>query len=318
MLFVLEDSFDPYFNLALEEHLFSNFEESVFRLWRNSPAVIIGKHQIALAETDYWYCRENNVPVIRRISGGGTVFHDPGNINFTLILSGDQGKLVDFRRYMQPIADMLGDLGISTTFSGRNDMLLDGFKISGNAEHTRKNRIIHHGTILYDSELSSLGKAITRKQGIVQGKAVQSVRSKVTNIRARHDLGTTETFLQKLSDLATNHFEELQPYALTGQDRSQTMKLAEEKYRTWQWNFGYSPAYTFTNESENGKLKVLLNVARGGEIKEAILEGPPTFEAVALSKKLAGQPHEEQCLKQVIEQYGPRDEWTAQLLPLLF
>src|SRR5690606_30712043 len=128
----------------------------------------------------------------RRISGGGTVFHDPGNINFTLIHSGDQGKLVDFRKYMQPIADMLRDLGVTTTFSGRNDMLLNGFKISGNAEHTRKNRIIHHGTILYDSVLSSLGKAITRKKGIVQGKAVQSVRSKVTNIRVHHDLGTAE------------------------------------------------------------------------------------------------------------------------------
>ncbi|HRC66441.1 MAG TPA: lipoate--protein ligase family protein, partial [Bacteroidales bacterium] len=139
---------NPYFNLASEEYLLKNYEEDVFMLWRNEPSIIIGKHQNALAEINIEYVKENHIKVVRRITGGGAVFHDLGNLNFTFISNSPNSKpVMNFKKYTQPIVDVLVNLGVDARFEGRNDIVIDGKKISGNAECVYKNRFLHHGTI---------------------------------------------------------------------------------------------------------------------------------------------------------------------------
>jgi len=178
MLIVNRPHTDPWFNIAAEEYFLKNFQEDIFMLWQNEASIIVGKHQNTLAEINYPYVKENGIPVIRRISGGGTVFHDLGNLNFTFIQNGEKGKLVDFRKFTDPILAVLNKMGVPAVFEGKNDLRVDGLKISGNAEHVFKNRVLHHGTLLFSSVLNDLGKALKVKTDRFTDKAVKSIRFK--------------------------------------------------------------------------------------------------------------------------------------------
>ncbi|MEJ5245041.1 MAG: lipoate--protein ligase [Bacteroidota bacterium] len=266
MLCILNNSTEPYFNLAAEEYFFNNFNENIFMLWRNSPAIIVGKHQNTLAEINYDYVKENNIKVVRRMTGGGAVFHDLGNINFTFIETGESEKLVDFRKYVQPILDILLKLGVNAKFEGRNDLTIDGKKFSGNAEHVYKNRILHHGTILFSAKMSDLTQALNVKDVKYTDKAVKSVRSRVTNV-SEH-LHTPLTVLEFIN-LVFNHilemYEDAQIYEITDEDIQKINQLVENKYSTWEWNFGYSPEYNFSKSvrTEGGTLEVSMFVENG-------------------------------------------------------
>lgn len=142
---------DPYFNLAAEEYFLKNFQEDFFMLWRSWPSVVVGKHQNALAEINHEFVRLHQIPVARRLSGGGTVFHDPGNVNFTFIRNVANISEVNFKIFTIPVIEALKKLGVEAYTTGRNDLLIDGKKISGNAEHVHRNRVLHHGTLLFDS-----------------------------------------------------------------------------------------------------------------------------------------------------------------------
>ena len=182
MLIINRPQTDPYFNIAAEEYLLKQMDEDCFMVWQNEPSIIVGKHQNTLAEINYSFAKENNIPVVRRITGGGTVFHDLGNLNFTFISSGEKGKLVNFKKFTQPIIEVLNQMGIPARFEGKNDLRVNGLKISGNAEHVYKNKVLHHGTLLFSTDLNFLKKAIKSVPERFQDKAVQSVRSKVANI----------------------------------------------------------------------------------------------------------------------------------------
>src|SRR5690554_4159748 len=173
---------DPYFCLAAEEYLMKKFTDDIFMLWQSDDTVVIGKHQNAMGEINYRYVHEQNITVARRISGGGTVFHDSGNLNFAYIKNVSSTSEISFTRFIQPITEALGSLGITATTSGRNDLLVDGKKVSGNAQHIFKNRVLHHGTLLFNSNLQTLGSSIKVIPGLYRDKAVQSNRSIVTNI----------------------------------------------------------------------------------------------------------------------------------------
>ncbi|MCU0462082.1 MAG: lipoate--protein ligase family protein, partial [Bacteroidales bacterium] len=178
-------STDPCFNLAVDEYLLKNRKEDFFILSVNTPSVIIGKHQVAHREADTAFVTENNIPVIRRISGGGAVFHDEGNLNFTFILQSKQGSQVDFRKYTLPVIEFLSSHGIDAKFEGKNDLKVDGLKISGNAEHVFRQRILHHGTLLFDSRLDLLGKALRKDTSSYTTRAVASNPSSVVNLRKK-------------------------------------------------------------------------------------------------------------------------------------
>jgi lipoate-protein ligase A len=266
MLCIKDLHTDPYFNLAADEYVMKNFKEDCFMLWRNAPSIIVGKHQNTLAEINVDYVKENNIKVVRRISGGGAVFHDLGNLNFTFIRNSEEGAQVDFRKFTRPIIEVLQAIGINAKFEGRNDITIDGKKFSGNAEHVWKTRTLHHGTLLFSAVMTDLSAALKVNPLKFNDKAVKSVRSRVTNI--------SEHLLEKMDvlefrDRVMKHIMEMYPdsqeYEYTAEDIAGIEKLRDEKFTTWEWNFGYSPKYDFEKmiRTEGGSIEFHFNVEKG-------------------------------------------------------
>ena len=187
MFLINLETHDPFFNLALEEVLLKSRQEDYLILYINDPSVIIGKHQAAHREVNTKFITENKIPVIRRISGGGTVFHDRGNLNFTFIRQSEEGKQIDFRKYTKPVIDFLVSLGIDARFEGKNDIKVDGLKISGNAEHVYRNRVLHHGTLLFSSSIHMLKNSIRSDKSCYTTRAVDSNPASVMNLNEKID-----------------------------------------------------------------------------------------------------------------------------------
>lgn len=243
---LLSKSNNPDFNLATEEFLFKNRKENIHFFYVNSPSVIIGKHQNALAEVNLSYLEENNIPLYRRLSGGGTVYHDEGNINYCFIKTGETSDLVNFKEATQPIIAVLNSWGIPVRSGQRNDLLLNYKKISGNACHVSKNRVMHHGTLLYNSNLNVLTKSLKNDPLQFNDKAVKSVRSQVVNIKdVIKNEWSSEEFMKKLESSIRKSTPEIQTYELSNEDIAAIEKLRVDKYKTWEWNYGYGPTYTF-------------------------------------------------------------------------
>lgn len=265
MLLINNTSTNAYFNLAMEEYFLKNTNEDIFMLWRNESAIIVGKNQNTLSEINYEYVKQNKIKVVRRQSGGGAVFHDLGNINFTFISCNDN-SFSDFKRFTMPIIDALKNLNIQAEFSGRNDLLIDNQKFSGNAQYNYKNKVMHHGTLLFSSEINDLSSALKVKPSKFIGKSVKSVKSRVTNI-ANHleqDITVLE-FKNYLMNFINSKYENNCLYQLSEEDVNEINKLVEEKYNTWQWNFGHSPKYALNNEIKypGGNIEFSLNVEKG-------------------------------------------------------
>jgi lipoate-protein ligase A len=286
---------DPYFCLAAEEYLLKNFSEDIFMLWQSENAVVVGKHQNLLGEINYPFVRENNIALCRRISGGGTVFHDAGNVNFSFIKNVKSPAEISFKMFTAPVVEALAKLGITATTSGRNDLLINGLKISGNAEHVYKNRVLHHGTLLFDSDLKNLGQAIKVSPGKYESKAVQSNRSPVANISQFLKIPmTTGEFMQFLLEVQLENPEN-SIYNLNENDIQTIEKLTAEKFKTWEWNFGYSPKYSFKNEIEIEEkiLKIEMLIEKGIIVEAQILGDFFTSEiAKQLSKNLQNKKHD--------------------------
>lgn len=265
MLLINNTNTNAYFNLAMEEYFLKNTTEDIFMLWRNESAIIVGKNQNTLSEINYEYVKENNIKVVRRQSGGGAVFHDLGNINFTFISCNDN-SFSDFKRFTMPIIDALENLNIHAEFSGRNDLLINNQKFSGNAQYNYKNKVMHHGTLLFSSEINDLSSALKVKPSKFQGKSVKSVKSRVTNIsdHLKKDMTVLE-FKSYLMNFINSKDENNHFYELSEEDINEINKLVEEKYNTWQWNFGHSPKYALNNEIRypGGNIEFSLNVEKG-------------------------------------------------------
>jgi lipoate---protein ligase len=274
------NSDDPFSNLATEEYLLQSRTEDFVFIYTNEPTVVIGKHQNIFDECQLDICERHGVLVARRLSGGGTVFHGPGNINFSFIQNLKPGEpMVDFRKHLGPIISFLHSIGIPAEFSGRNDLLLDGFKISGSAEHVyqKKKRLIHHGTLLFNADLSLLSGSISPKTKIeFIGHAIKSVRSQVTNILPHIPKVLSENeFVNKLIAYLTNHFE-AQIIELSGTENDKIKDLVLKKYQTWEWIFGYSPP--FEAKTENGwRFKI-----KKGIVQQAKLEGEIIDEVIGM------------------------------------
>lgn len=314
MLCIHNPSTEPYFNQAVEEYLLKNKADNIFMLWQNDNAIIVGKHQNTLAEINLETVNTKNIKVVRRLTGGGAVFHDMGNLNFTFIMNyGDAQPEIDFKKYTRPIIDILFELGIKAEFSGRNDILIDGKKFSGNAEHIfhQKKRVLHHGTLLFASEIADLSAALKVNPLKFEDKAVKSVRSRVTNISEHlREPITVESFRDKIMQHITKIYPDAQPYTLSQEDKAGIQSLADEKYSQWEWNFGYSPKYAFQKgiKTPGGHLEVHLDVDKG-EIKAIKIYGDffAKKDIEEVEAFLVGKQHREEEVLQALRSIQSSD-----------
>ncbi len=296
MIFIRRPETDPWFNIAAEEYLLKNRSDEIAMLWQCDPAVIIGKHQNTVAEVNVDWTSERDIPVIRRITGGGTVYHDTGNINYTVIRTVEQReKMIDFRQFTQPLIDFLKDLGISASFEGKNNLVIEGKKISGNSAHVHRNRVIHHGTLLFDSDLEALDESIRPTNLHIEDKSVQSIRATVTNIRTclAKDMNITE-FKALLEKYLFTYHDIKYIDDLEQTEKKAISSLADEKYKGLEWTFGYSPAYVvhLTIETEDGQKEVMVKVVKG-MINEIAMDtyGDGDIKLLKALQKLTGRPH---------------------------
>lgn len=276
---ILLDSTDPHFNLAAEEYLLMHGEEDIRMLWRNDRAVIIGKNQNTWAEVNVPYTEANGIPVVRRLSGGGAVFHDLGNVNYTFITAYEEGGGIDFARFTAPILEVLNDLGVPAELGGRNDILAGGLKISGNAQAVIRRvdgtaRQLHHGTLLFGADLTSLAEALIVHPEKIRTKGIASVRSRVANIRDYPDF-PPEVDVHAFISLLAEKIGEGEPIGtLTAEETDGIRALAASKYETWEWNFGASARHEteHTARFPCGTLTAAYT-AVGGVIREIRLYG---------------------------------------------
>ncbi|MCK9452532.1 MAG: lipoate--protein ligase [Bacteroidales bacterium] len=298
----------PAFNLATEEYLLNNKSEDCFYLYINNPSIIIGKHQNALAEINVDYVKAHNIDVIRRLSGGGAVFHDPGNLNFSFIMTEQEDKTGDFRKYTQPILDVLKSLGVDAKFEGRNDMTIHGKKFSGNAKCFYNGKVLQHGTILFSAKLPDLSQALKLNPLKYRDKAVKSISSRVTNISEHlQSKISLEAFEERIINHVRTMYEDSEMYELTVIDIEAIDKLVADKYSTWDWNFGHSPKYNLQKgiKTNGGHIEVNLDVNKG-IIKKVKIFGDffHIREVSELEKLLIGQPHERNQIEKLLTTIG--------------
>ena len=308
MLYIYNDSTNPYYNLALEEYILKEFAQECFMLWQNSPSIIVGKNQNTLSEINVDYVREHNIPVVRRLSGGGTVFHDLGNLNFTFIVNDAENSFVDFKKFTLPIIEVLRKLSVNADLSGRNDLTISGKKFSGNAQYKFKNRLLHHGTLLFTSNIADLTSALKVDPSKFEGKGIKSVESRVTNIseHLKKPLVIAE-FKQMIMEHIEASHKEFDFYKLTSQDISTVVKLVQEKYSTWEWNFGSSPSYNFSNRKKfaGGSIEAYLSVSNG-IIRQIKLYGDffGKYDISDIEQAISGTKHEESAVRQVLSSFN--------------
>ncbi len=317
MLCITHDINDPYFNIASEEYLLKNFSDDIFMLYCNEPSIIVGKHQNTFAEINYWYIKEKKIKVVRRLSGGGTVFHDPGNLNFCFIRTGQEGSLVEFHKFSDPILEVLHKIGLPAERSGRNDLIINSFKFSGNAEHVYKSRTLHHGTLLFSSQLDKLHEALKVNAKKYQDKSVKSIPSKVTNIIDYLPKNITiENFQNMLVQHILSKFPEAKEYSFAHKDQWSILQLVNNKYSTWDWNFGYSPKCTFTNKGniDGNIFDIKLEIDKG-VIKEVDIQVNSKTLTEA-SKILNGAVYKDDIIREKLQELKiiNTDSW----LPFFF
>ncbi|RLD87027.1 MAG: lipoate--protein ligase family protein [Bacteroidetes bacterium] len=311
MIFISRTQTNPFFNIAAEEYVLKHFDEDVLMLWQSTPAVIVGKHQNMVAEVNLNYTRENRIPVIRRVSGGGTVFHDLGNLNYTLIKTeANRERLIDFKKFSAPVMEFLRTLSIQAEFEGKNNLVINGKKFSGNSAHVLKNRVMHHGTLLFNTNLENLEKVIRPPKANIADKAIKSVSATVTNISMElQSTITFEDFRQSLAAFLVDHYQIDNIYHFSEQDIAEINKLVAEKYNTPQWNYGYSPYYEFENTLDGFYL--FIKVKKG--LVEAIeLNGCEN----SFSGSFKGIMHRYQDINNIIERLNVKAETKKTLLRL--
>lgn len=330
MLFVEnEPNKDPRINLAIEEFLIKNIapKEEILLFYINKPSIIIGRNQNTIQEINVDYVKEHDIIVVRRLSGGGAVYHDLGNLNFSFIAPNSPGNFHNFRKFTQPVIKVLMKMGVPAELSGRNDILVDGKKISGNAQYVSGPRMVSHGTLLWDTDLSVVGEALRVKEAKIASKGIKSVRSRVANITEYlpKDHPDIMNFRQMIID-GVHSEQPLEEYVLSETDWEKIHQLSKERYQTWDWNFGKSPAFGIEREMRygGGTIEVWLDVTRGSIINEIKFYGDffGQRDVSELEAALVGSCYEPAAILERLQGLNVSDYFvnltTAGLLELLY
>ncbi len=258
---------DPRINLAIEEYALKNLDinETYLLFYINEPSIIIGKNQNTVEEINTEYVEGNGIHIVRRLSGGGAVYHDLGNLNFSFITKDDGESFHNFRKFTEPVVAALRKLGVNAELSGRNDLLAEGRKISGNAQFSTKGRMFSHGTLLFNSEMDHIVSALRVKKDKIESKGIKSVRSRVANIS---EFLEEKMEIEEFRSLILQNIfegEEIKEYVLTEEDWEKIHQLSKERYQNWEWNYGKSPKFNLQHSHRFpvGQIDVRLEVNKG-------------------------------------------------------
>ncbi len=308
MLYIESPSTNPHFNLALEQYAFENTPkgEPCLMLWQNDNAIIVGKHQNTVEEINGAYVREHGISVVRRLSGGGAVYHDLGNLNYTWIEDVGTTETLDLHKFCIPVAEALKAVGADVRISGRNDLTIDGKKISGNSQYIQGGRILHHGTLLFCSDLSVLGSALRVRGDKISSKGFKSIESRVTNIAPylKQPMDMRAFWQYLVQALAPS--DDTKTVALTKEQISEIRRIQKERYETWSWNYGRSPSYSICKYRKIegvGQIELCMDVSNG--IIQSFETHGDYFgngDTDALRNSLAGCRIKEDCLRLALRQ----------------
>lgn len=269
---------DPQINLAIEEYALNKMDidkDSFFLFYINQPSIIIGRNQNTIEEINTDFVEANGIIPVRRLSGGGAVYHDLGNLNFSFITKDDGDSFRNFKKFTQPIVDALKEMGIEAELSGRNDILAEGRKISGNAQFSTKGRMFSHGTLMFDTEIEAVVSALRVRKDKIESKGIKSIRSRVANISEfLKEPMTIEEFKETLLVSIFGGKANINYYELTDEDWSNIHELSQKRYQTWEWNFGKSPKFNLDHSHRfpPGTVDLKLQVNKG-IIEEAAIFG---------------------------------------------
>lgn len=318
----------PQINLAIEEYILRNIEqeEDLLFLYVNAPSIIVGRFQNTLEEVNQSYTEEHGIQVVRRLSGGGAVYHDLGNLNFSFITPKDPESISNFKRFAAPVIQTLNDIEVPAEMGSRNDILIRGRKVSGSAQYITGTRMISHGTLLFDSDLTRLNNALYVTPGQIASKGTKSIRSQVTNISnyLSEPMGT-ETFKSIILRGIFTGIELIPQYHLSEEDWVAIHRIADERYMQWEWNYGSSPDFVVhkTGQFETGEVVIQLEVHQGAirsaSIQSSLVSGS---EINQFHNCLQGVRYDRRHLQLAVEKLikfnGPMNLSSKDWLDLLF
>ncbi|ASN06563.1 lipoate--protein ligase [Virgibacillus necropolis] len=300
---------DPSINLALEEYVLQNFGEkdTYLLFYINKPSIIIGRNQNTVEEINTEYVDNNGIKVVRRLSGGGAVYHDEGNLNFSFITKDDGESFHNFEKFTKPVVEALNQLGVPAELKGRNDLVADGRKISGNAQFSTKGRMFSHGTLMFDSEVEHVVSALNVSKEKIESKGIKSIRSRVANIS---EFLEEKVSMDEFKDIILRYIFDVEDvkdvprYELTDQDWENVHQISKERYQNWDWNFGKSPKFNTqsSHKFDSGLVDVRL------EVKKGIIENFKIYgdffgigDVADVEDKLTGIRHERKAIEEALE-----------------
>ncbi|MBP2098620.1 lipoate--protein ligase [Enterococcus rivorum] len=313
MIFVPNENNDPRINLAIETYLLKEkpLDEPILLFYINEPSIIIGRNQNTIEEINKEYVEENGIHVVRRLSGGGAVYHDFGNLNFSFIMPDDGNSFRDFAKLTQPIIQALHELGVAgAELKGRNDLVINDQKFSGNAMYATAGRMFAHGTLLFDSDINEVVNALKVSKDKIESKGIKSIRSRVTNIKPflpaeKQEMTTIdfrEEILLKIFGVAS--IDQVKTYELTKEDWKKINQISEEYYRNWDWNYGRSPEFNLERKQRFpiGSIEAKMDVSEG-VIKEIKVHGDffGLGEIKDVEELLTGVKYEKAAIAEAVE-----------------